>query len=57
MQPINVQRKDVKESTWAESYSKLEAFNQTQNDWVLSLDSDATLLQVWLALNLVQKID
>ena len=57
LQSINVQRKDVKESTWAESYSKLEAFNQTQYDRVLSLDSDATLLQVWLALNLVQTID
>ena len=49
LQPINVQRKDVKESTWAESYAKLEAFGQTQYDRVLSLDSDASLLQVWLA--------
>ncbi|KAE8330339.1 nucleotide-diphospho-sugar transferase [Aspergillus sergii] len=30
---------------WAESYTKLLAFNQTQYDRVLSLDSDATVLQ------------
>lgn len=32
--------------TWAESYTKLLAFNQTQYDRVLSLDSDSTILQV-----------
>lgn len=32
-------------ATWAESYTKLLAFNQTQYDRVLSIDSDATLLQ------------
>lgn len=32
--------------TWAESYTKLLAFNQTQYARVLSLDSDATLFQV-----------
>lgn len=31
--------------TWEESYTKLLAFNQTQYDRVLSLDSDATVLQ------------
>lgn len=31
--------------TWADSYTKLLAFNQTQYDRVLSLDSDATVLQ------------
>lgn len=46
LQPITVQHKDAKESTWAESYAKLEAFGQTQYDRVLSLDSDASLLQV-----------
>ena len=33
-------------ATWAESFTKLLAFNQTQYDRVLSLDSDATVLQV-----------
>jgi alpha-N-acetylglucosamine transferase len=33
-------------ATWAESYTKLLAFNQTQYDRVLSLDSDSTILQV-----------
>ncbi|KAH8811513.1 nucleotide-diphospho-sugar transferase [Xylogone sp. PMI_703] len=32
--------------TWAESYTKLLAFNQTQYDRVLGLDSDATVLQL-----------
>ena len=34
------------EATWAESYTKLLAFNQTQYDRVLNLDSDSTVLQV-----------
>lgn len=33
-------------ATWAESYTKLLAFNQTQYDRVLSLDSDSTVLQI-----------
>lgn len=33
-------------ATWSESYTKLLAFNQTQYDRVLSLDSDSTVLQV-----------
>jgi len=32
-------------ATWADSYTKLLAFNQTQYDRVLSLDSDSTILQ------------
>lgn len=36
----------VSSATWAESYTKLLAFNQTQYDRVLSLDSDSTVLQV-----------
>jgi hypothetical protein len=32
-------------ATWASSYTKLLAINQTQYDRVLSLDSDATVLQ------------
>lgn len=33
------------QATWAESYTKLLAWNQTQYDRVLSLDSDSTVLQ------------
>ncbi|KAL2816084.1 glycosyltransferase family 8 protein [Aspergillus granulosus] len=43
--PIEVQRQHSDDSSWAESYTKLLAFNQTQYDRVLSLDSDATILQ------------
>lgn len=32
--------------TWAESFTKLLAFNQTEYDRVLSLDSDSTVLEV-----------
>lgn len=31
---------------WAKSYTKLLAFNQTEYDRVLNLDSDATISQV-----------
>ncbi|QKX63128.1 uncharacterized protein TRUGW13939_10296 [Talaromyces rugulosus] len=43
--PILVQSRSGGDSTWAESYTKLLAFNQTQYDRVLSLDSDSTILQ------------
>ncbi|AEO64730.1 glycosyltransferase family 8 protein [Thermothielavioides terrestris NRRL 8126] len=43
--PIQVQRRDGGDKTWAESYTKLLAFNQTQYDRVLSLDSDSVVLQ------------
>lgn len=43
--PIHVQRL-AGEPTWAESFTKLLAFNQTEYKRVLSLDSDATVLQV-----------
>ncbi|PYH79446.1 nucleotide-diphospho-sugar transferase [Aspergillus uvarum CBS 121591] len=44
--PVELQhRKGVSDKTWADSYTKLLAFNQTQYDRVLSLDSDSTLLQ------------
>lgn len=36
----------VSAATWSSSYTKLLAFNQTEYDRVLNLDSDATLLQV-----------
>ena len=45
LQPIHIQR-FAGEPTWAESFTKLLAFNQTQYKRVLSLDSDATVLQV-----------
>lgn len=37
---------DNDDRTWQESYTKLLAFNQTQYKRVISLDSDATLLDV-----------
>ncbi|KAK9319042.1 nucleotide-diphospho-sugar transferase [Lipomyces orientalis] len=43
--PIEIQRRATSDATWAESYTKLLAFNQTQYDRVLSLDSDSTVLQ------------
>ena len=45
LQPIEIQQKSS-DSTWGASFTKLLAFNQTQYDRVLSLDSDATVLQV-----------
>lgn len=45
--PIQVQHFAGKnDQTWADSFTKLLAFNQTQYERVLSLDSDATVLQV-----------
>ncbi|KAK1675759.1 glucose N-acetyltransferase [Colletotrichum godetiae] len=43
--PITVQHRKGSDPTWAESFTKLLAFNQTQYDRVLSIDSDSTLLQ------------
>ncbi|KAJ5372368.1 hypothetical protein N7517_004374 [Penicillium concentricum] len=43
--PIEIQSRSSGDATWAESFTKLLAFNQTQYDRVLSLDSDATMLQ------------
>ncbi|KAL8811934.1 MAG: hypothetical protein Q9200_001402 [Gallowayella weberi] len=48
LKPIEVVARDSnepKQATWAESYTKLLAFNQTQYARVLHLDSDATVLQ------------
>ena len=44
--PVRVQRFDDGVGTWAESFTKLLAFRQTQYERVLSLDSDATILRV-----------
>ncbi|CAJ2512639.1 Uu.00g007580.m01.CDS01 [Anthostomella pinea] len=43
--PVSVQSKAGADATWAESFTKLLAFNQTQYDRVLNVDSDATILQ------------
>ncbi|KAG5742844.1 hypothetical protein H9Q70_014434 [Fusarium xylarioides] len=43
--PIAIQTHWAGEATWADSYTKLLAFNQTQYDRVLSIDSDSVLLQ------------
>ncbi|THY71293.1 nucleotide-diphospho-sugar transferase [Aureobasidium pullulans] len=45
LQPVQVKRFENDGSTWAESFTKLFAFNQTQYQRVISLDSDATVLQ------------
>lgn len=46
--PVRVQHFDDGEVTWADSFTKLLAFKQTQYERVLSIDSDATVLQVGL---------
>lgn len=50
LMPIEVQHFDG-EITWADSFTKLLAFNQTEYKRVLSLDSDATVLQVSTSLD------
>ncbi|KAK9419873.1 putative Glycosyltransferase family 8 protein [Seiridium unicorne] len=45
LHPVAVQRRAGGDSTWAESFTKLLAFNQTQYERVLNVDSDATILQ------------
>lgn len=51
--PIQVQSRASADTTWAESFTKLLAFNQTQYDRVLNVDSDATILQTMDELFLV----
>ncbi|KAH7317130.1 nucleotide-diphospho-sugar transferase [Stachybotrys elegans] len=43
--PISIQHRDGSDPTWADSFTKLLAFNQTAYKRVLSLDSDSTILQ------------
>ncbi|TRX98106.1 hypothetical protein FHL15_000751 [Xylaria flabelliformis] len=43
--PVSIQRRAGGDATWAESFTKLLAFNQTQYQRVLNVDSDATILQ------------
>ncbi|GKZ28082.1 N-acetylglucosaminyltransferase, partial [Aspergillus brasiliensis] len=45
LKPIEVIMKGGGGAPWSTSYTKLLAFNQTDYDRVLNLDSDATLLQ------------
>ncbi|KAK1501224.1 glucose N-acetyltransferase [Colletotrichum tamarilloi] len=45
LDPISVQHRTGSDPTWADSFTKLLAFNQTKYDRVLSIDSDSTLLQ------------
>ncbi|KAM0232542.1 hypothetical protein ACHAPO_007699 [Fusarium lateritium] len=45
LQPIEIQHRDGQDETWADSFTKLLAFNQTQYHRVLSLDSDSMVLQ------------
>ncbi|KAM0268353.1 hypothetical protein ACHAPA_005149 [Fusarium lateritium] len=45
LQPIEIQRREGDDLTWAESFTKLLIFNQTQYDRVLYLDSDGMVLQ------------
>jgi alpha-N-acetylglucosamine transferase len=45
LQPVHIQRLNG-DITWGESFTKLLAFNQTQYQRVISLDSDANVLQV-----------
>ncbi|KAL8992899.1 MAG: hypothetical protein Q9169_006753 [Polycauliona sp. 2 TL-2023] len=45
LKPIEVLQRHGGDATWAESYTKLLAFNQTQYTRVLQLDSDSTLLK------------
>ncbi|KAH6646285.1 glycosyltransferase family 8 protein [Truncatella angustata] len=45
LQPVAVQKRMGGDSTWAESFTKLLAFNQTQYERVLNMDSDGTVLQ------------
>ncbi|KAJ4328350.1 hypothetical protein N0V84_001221 [Fusarium piperis] len=46
LQPIEIQRRNGSDVTWADSFTKLLAFNQTQYDRVISLDSDGVVLQL-----------
>ncbi|KAH6894659.1 nucleotide-diphospho-sugar transferase [Thelonectria olida] len=43
--PITIQHRNNADATWADSFTKLLAFNQTQYSRVLSIDSDSILLQ------------
>ncbi|KAL6901549.1 hypothetical protein GGI43DRAFT_383159 [Trichoderma evansii] len=43
--PIQVQHKDTVDDTWSNSYTELLAFNQTQYERVIAIDSDTTLLK------------
>ncbi|KAM0428888.1 hypothetical protein ACHAPT_006688 [Fusarium lateritium] len=46
LQPIEIQHRNGSDATWADSFTKLLAFNQTQYDRIISLDSDGVILQL-----------
>ncbi|KAI8668733.1 Glucose N-acetyltransferase 1 [Fusarium keratoplasticum] len=46
LQPIEIQHREGQDQTWADSFTKLLVFNQTQYDRLISLDSDGMLLQL-----------
>ncbi len=48
--PIHIINSAVGSETWADSFTKLLAFNLTQYERVLNVDSDATILQACFAL-------
>lgn len=56
LSPVKVQHKSGHDATWADSFTKLLAFNQTQYDRVLSMDSDSTILQNMDELFLLPKV-
>ncbi|KAK1977279.1 glycosyltransferase family 8 protein [Colletotrichum cereale] len=43
--PITVQHRESQDPTWADSFTKLLSFNQTQYKRTISIDSDSTLQQ------------
>ena len=45
LKPIQIQHKNSADSTWADSFTKLLVFNQTEYSRVLHLDSDSTILE------------
>ena len=48
--PVHIIHSAVGSDTWADSFTKLLAFNLTQYERVLNVDSDATILQACFAL-------
>ena len=48
--PVHIIHSEVGSETWADSFTKLLAFNLTQYERVLNVDSDATILQACFAL-------
>lgn len=47
LEPVDVIKNTKDSSVWADSFTKLLAFNQTRYKRVLNLDTDGMILQVW----------